>query len=48
MKSNAFQIRLIKPVGAGFTETLFHNMIFEKCVKTACYVETLLKDWFDC
>jgi len=23
-------------------------MKFEKCVKTECYVETLLKDWFDC
>jgi len=22
-------------------------MKFEKCVKTECYVETLLKDWFD-
>ena len=44
MKSSAFQSRLIKPAGAVFTEMLFCNMKFEKCVNTACYVETLLKD----
>jgi len=46
MKMNVFQSRLIKPIGAAFTETLFRNvkkMNFEKCVKTACYVENTPK-----